>query len=583
MKAQDFAETCELIVPTGDSDKQVVRLLSALDVEFRQMPLEEIFNGEAHGNHLILSEEDFISLFAASNSNKRRLADVLAGFASVLIYPFSGTRQSLEALADTARTKLGVSLPAQNTQYRIVDNREICGPFSGLKIQGVHSERDVALKIVEPKMPVTGIVTGSGGHLFAKFEIENLELFVISSSCIFDPSAMHSRNLDVRECFSGLVPFLFFLRHAKVNCPRNLFRWANWTIDCPNLARRYGFLNLFELQRSVRQLDVAATMTFIPWNFRRTSPEIVNLFKREWPRLSICLHGCDHAESEFSKATCDEAWLLVQLGLSRMTAMQEETSLPFERVMVFPEGRFSGEAMRALRASEMLAAVNTELVDCQTGEGVRGSELLRPAIMSFSGFPLFMRRPADASLADFALDLLLEKPCLVAANHRYYENGLKSMQSTLESLKTLQEDLVWTNLENGISSTCSEKRKSQTAREVRLYSAQTSLRVTSQENISFSKSESDAERVEVYAGSAPQRFAYTKGQLQFSIVTTRSEILNLEVRTSPPAMSKAQQSRPYRLKVSARRYLSEFRDNYLCRLPRLTSSVSVGRRLGRTA
>jgi len=57
----------------------------------------------------------------------------------------------------------------------------------------------------------------------------------------------------------------------------------------------------------------------------------------------------------------------------------------------------------------MLSAVNTELVDCQTGAGVKGHELLRPAIMSFGGFPLFMRRRAEEASANFALDLLLGK------------------------------------------------------------------------------------------------------------------------------------------------------------------------------
>jgi len=215
---------------------------------------------------------------------------------------------------------------------------------------------------------------------------------------------------------------------------------------------------------------------------------------------------------------------------------------------------------------------------------VRGSELLRPAILSFGGFPLFMRRPAESSLADFALDLLLEKPCLVVTHHQYYEQGLKPLQAAVESLNALQPDMTWTNLENGISSTYSLRSKSETSREVRLFSARTSLPVKPHESISFTKSEADAERVEVYASSAPQLFTYSKGQLQFSIVATHDETLNLEVRSVPQAVAETEQSRQYRLKVSARRYLTEIRDNYLCRFPKLTASAaSLGRRLGRTA
>ena len=61
----------------------------------------------------------------------------------------------------------------------------------------------------------------------------------------------------------------------------------------------------------------------------------------------------------------------------------------------------------------------------------------------------YLRRPAESPLADFALDLLLEKPCLVVTHHQYYEQGLKPLQAAVESLNTLQPDMTWTNLENG--------------------------------------------------------------------------------------------------------------------------------------
>ena len=146
-------------------------------------------------------------------------------------------------------------------------------------------------------------------------------------------------------------------------------------------------------------------------------------------------------------------WLILRIGAWH--SWRAETSLGFDRVMVFPQGRFSGEAMRALRASPMLSAVNTELVDCQTGAGVKGHELLRPAIMSFGGFPLFMRRRAEEASANFALDLLLGKPCLIVTHHQFFEDGLKPLRAAVDRLNALQPDLVWTNLERGILSTYS--------------------------------------------------------------------------------------------------------------------------------
>jgi hypothetical protein len=152
----------------------------------------------------------------------------------------------------------------------------------------------------------------------------------------------------------------------------------------------------------------------------------------------------------------------------------------------------------------------------------------------------------------------------VVTHHQYYEGGLKPLQATVEALNGLQPGMVWTNLENGIASTYSMREIAANNRAIRLYSSRTALRVAADEKISFTKGEADAEYVEVYAGSIPQRFAYSKGQLQFSLTPSRGEVLNLEVRSLPrPGLLEPAQSTKYRLKVTARRYLTELRDNYL--------------------
>ena len=136
--------------------------------------------------------------------------------------------------------------------------------------------------------------------------------------------------------------------------------------------------------------------------------------------------------------------------------------------MVFPRGEFSGSAMQALHESSFLAGVNTELIDSQANRGVPAGQLLQPAITSYSGFPLFLRRPAHEPIANFALDLLLGKPCLVGTHHDYFREGFERLAKLVNSLKRLDPGLSWSNLETIVSETYSVQTNAESHHDVRL-------------------------------------------------------------------------------------------------------------------
>jgi hypothetical protein len=367
---------------------------------------------------------------------------------------------------------------------------------------------------------------------------------------------------------------LFYLRDCQIDRPMPKLRWANWIIDDPNLRPRYGFLDLKELAGCVRETGAAATIAFIPWNHKRTSRQIVDLFRSNRPQLSICVHGCDHTGSEFSTRTSSDAMPLIDLAMKRMNQLEADTGLGCEKVMVFPQGRFSGEAMRALRHSEMVAAVNTELLDCQTGRGVSGAELLKPAITSFGGFPLFMRRPAEEPLANFALDLILGKPCLIVTHHQYFQHGLNPLRSTVEALNAIEPGLRWTNLEQGILSTYSVSSSRDARMSIRLFSASTVCSPQTEGTVNVSKAETDPAGLEVFVDDRRLAASSANGDLQFSLNGAGNRAIRIDIRSAVPPAPQPEQSRKYRLKVTARRYLTEVRDNYLCRFPRLTAGAA---------
>ena len=156
--------------------------------------------------------------------------------------------------------------------------------------------------------------------------------------------------------FSGLAPLLFFLRDCGISAWQTPLRAANIVIDDPDLKESYGFIDPKTLAQWLDKLDCAVSIGFIPWNFKRTSPSVVELFRSRWPRLSLCVHGCDHVKAEFC-GNVSSSRQLIALALERMERLSRDTGLSYDKVMVFPHGEFSGSAMQALQESSFLAAV----------------------------------------------------------------------------------------------------------------------------------------------------------------------------------------------------------------------------------
>jgi hypothetical protein len=130
-------------------------------------------------------------------------------------------------------------------------------------------------------------------------------------------------------------------------------------VDDPRIIKRYGFINFSKFIDWLIDEDIAATFAFIPWNYRRTDPSIARLLINNKDRVSIFVHGCDHTKAEF--ASNDNLYLEGICALARKRMMEHERiyGLPWDNVMVFPQGKFSPEAMNALKSTGYLAAINS--------------------------------------------------------------------------------------------------------------------------------------------------------------------------------------------------------------------------------
>jgi hypothetical protein len=558
----------------------VERLLDALGAVFERRSLAHALqfsgNSPAARPALILSEEE-LSNVCGGKKPAEPLKELLSRYGHVLVYPFRGTAEGLHALNACVQGRAEAApVSATDGPYAVARGFAAAGPFAGLSVSVADHGTDRRVSIRRCPHSVQEIISVGGGALLVKVTLPTTEVFIAASTAVFDVEAELSENLAVERCFSAIVPLLLFLRHSRAAFWRTEGPAANVIIDDVNLRPRYGFVNVRTLARHVDELGCAVSIGFIPWNCNRTSPGVVDLFRARWPRLSLSIHGCDHIGAEFSTSSASASRAMIGLSLGRMQSLAKRSGIRYDRVIIFPQGRFSRGAMDALRESSFEAAVNTELVDHRTQRGVRAGELLGPAITSYGGFPLFLRRKPSAHIANFALDLLLGKPCLVVTHHDDFRAGMEPFVSLVGALKALEPTLRWTNLETIVSGTYSSRPNPAGGADVRLVVGSSVFASAGvQEAIRFSKAEPLLEKeFEMWLDGQQVKGHRSRAEIVFSAVLAPEGPTVVEVRASPPEPT-PMSVRPlaYSAKVAARRYLSEFRDNYVARSSWATAAV----------
>jgi hypothetical protein len=350
---------------------------------------------------------------------------------------------------------------------------------------------------------------------------------------------------------------------------------ACFIIDDPLLTKRYGCLEYERLSKISHRHKFSACIAFIPWNYRRSSDEVLTLFSSEDSRLSLCVHGCDHLGGEFATADFQMLSAKAQLALERMRSHERISGVPFDDVMVFPQGMFSAEGVKALKVSGYLASVNGALCPSTIPDALVLRDLLEPAHTHFYDFPLFSRRyPRD--IADFAVDLFLGKPILAVEHHGYFRNGYQELETFVRQVNALDSRLEWTSLGTVCSSACLTRIIDEHETQVRFYT--TRFRLTN-----------DGPEVRRYVlirrhpRSEPVSSVIIDGRrvdvelkedslaIRLSLDAGHSAIV--EVLSSNPdfAPGAAKSSRFHNVRVLVRRGLSEFRDNHV------TTSGGLGR------
>jgi hypothetical protein len=288
--------------------------------------------------------------------------------------------------------------------------------------------------------------------------------------------------------------------------------------------------------------NFATSLAFVPWNYNRSRRSTADLFLRHPKRFSMSIHGCDHTKEEFGGV--DEVLLSrkAMIARKRMQRHQELTGVPFDNVMIFPQGVFSSAALKALKTTGYVAAVNSTPFPVDgSSDPLRVRDLLAPAITRYSDFPLFVRHYPNC-IAEFALDLFLGKPALIVEHHDCFRNGYEKIQTFMEQMNRLSDNIMWCGLDDVVRATYLKRQRDDGTFALRYYANGASV-----------------------VENGTEDGLLTKEDLR---VPVDSPMINGDSDLQLGSSS-------YRIAVSVRRGLCELRDNYLSRSRALVSGLNM--------
>jgi hypothetical protein len=498
-----------------------------------------------------------------------------AGFDSVLIYGFADPPAGELATWFAMGAPRGVAPVRDSSIVYSISSAwpNLTRQFSGLSFTVAAPHHTLAFR-ASPRGAFEPLITAGGQPVLAVVHDSGRDLFLLCSTAVLDLNASASVDGLSLDEYPKLLPWLIFIRQVFGDrCWHNPWPRANLIIDDPLLRPRYGFLSYGSLLDAMRTHRFATTIAFIPWNYRRSSRRTSQLFDANRDILSLCVHGCDHTGGEFLSRDENLLRHKARTALARMNDHRDSTGVPFDPVMVFPQGGFSTTALRAVAEEGYLCAVNSSVfpADYEAGDFTVG-ELLDSAVTAYDGVPVF-KRHYPRSLAPFALDLFLGNPVLVVEHHGYFKQGYDEVGDFMHRLNALEPRLSWEPLGQVLSGAALYKKTGTATAEVRFHTHRVTLRNPFPVRTTFSFSmllHSPARGQPLVRSQAPVAYQLEGDVLsgEFELDTGGETVLEIvsshEHRVPRPTLGLR-----YGAAVAARRYLSEFRDNYLARNDRL--------------
>jgi hypothetical protein len=253
----------------------------------------------------------------------------------------------------------------------------------------------------------------------------------------------------------ALVQFLRSVCTGLLPTPPGLR--ASIVVDDPNLRwRSYGRLDYREIVSHAVALDYHLAVATIPLDLRITHGPTLRLFREHADRVSLAVHGNNHARRELADTQPpDRISALIAQAARRVRSFELRTGLSVSRVMAPPHEACGREAMRQLvrtgfESATLSRAFSWIPIDEITGpytdpDAPGRAAGFDPAEVLPNGLPAMIRRDFS-SLEDALTMAFLDQPVLVYGHEPDFADHLALIESVARTVNGLG-DVRWCDLQ----------------------------------------------------------------------------------------------------------------------------------------
>jgi hypothetical protein len=387
-------------------------------------------------------------------------------------------------------------------------------------------------------------------------------------------SVAETKTEGLVTAFAKIAPAMMFSKYcAGEHGWHALHHFANLTIDDPWLREPYGFLDYKGLLVEMEKHDFHSTIAFIPWNYDRSVPEVVSLFRNHPERFSICIHGDNHDHKEFTNY--DSKPLNVQVAalkqsLARMDRFQALTGIPYDNVMVFPHNIPPEKTLEALKTYNFLATVNSTNVPMDSMRPPGLLFALRPVTLSFGDFPSIIRYSVQVPISNYfiAINEFLDNPLFLYCHHEFFESGMDAFDGVADQVNKLEPDTRWRGLGDIVKHFYLVKRRDDSNYDVLAFSTSIDLENISGRDSVFYVSKKEVDHasitsVDIEGQTCP--FQLHDSYLDFSIPIPAGQARHVVIHYENHLPSSPVGIERKSIRVYFLRMISDFRDNTLYR------------------
>ncbi len=562
----------------SQQDRCVAKVLRFFGVPFRnvavgELPLAKVVADATSGEIRVLCSAEVFLRFVEGWDRKPGHRAWWTKYAhSAFIFPGNspGALQKLaRILTGDDRSVLSRTNPSAGDVIVSDQMNGFCGVMAGIRFAASGADADGISAFHIANGNATSIISVDRAATFLKIEYQGIPVF-FSTSRIIDIDAEVSTGIfDVRNHALTAVPLVLYLKWAfSKTCWNAAEMNACLVIDDPLLKPTHGFVNFYELLSLMKRHKFSTNIAFIPWNWRRSRPEVARLFRENPGNYSISVHGCDHTRAEFGGSDGQRLYRKTQQALERMNHHESSTGIRHDRVMVFPQGVFSEIAMTALKHTDLIAAVNNDTISADPHpRAITIAELWDIAVMGYNNFPIFTRKYPWEGVENFAFDALLGKPAIIVIHHDYCSDDCMRLVDFIDRLNALKCPPAWHSLGEVVRRSFRQRELSPDVVELEMYGTELQIenRSGQQKLYLIRRRESEPSGIkEIHVGALDVAWNFVNGRVDFEVELNPGDSTLIQIKFRDlDGNGQSEESLSYRTKTMLRRYFCEVRDNYI--------------------